>query len=135
MKVYVAASSDELPRAKLWMARLREAGITVTSTWPTTIESVGSANRAGVEPEQRRVWARSDLVDLDEADWFWLLVPTMSPGRGAYVELGVAWAERKHIISSGNTTQSIFCSLGMERATDVEALAELVRAARASPHG
>lgn len=129
MKVYVAGSSAEMPRAEHWVKALREAGITVTSTWTDVITSVGSANPIGVSPEQRRSWSYTDLVvDLGPADWLWFLVPPPSvQTRGAWVELGVAFAARKSIICSGDTEQSIFCALGIERVSDEEAFAELTR--------
>lgn len=130
MKVYVAGSSAEPERAVRWSTALREAGITVVLTWPETVAQVGSANPTGVGAEQRRAWAYQDLVvELGEADWLWFLVPPpTAPTRGAWVELGYAFAERRHIICSGATAQSVFCALGLERTTDAEAFDVLVRA-------
>lgn len=131
MKVYVAGSSSELDRAARWSQALRDAGITVVSTWPEVVAKVGSANPADAPADQRRSWAYTDLVvELGAADTLWLLAPLESPGRGAYVELGVAFAARKTIVCSGPTLQSIFCALGSEFATDEHAFAVLIAQAR-----
>ncbi len=79
----------------------------------------------------RKTWAYDDLIQVQEADWFWLLAPEHSPGRGAYVELGVAWAERKKIIVSGKTEQSIFNAIGVEMSDDQSAF-DLIVSYRAS---
>lgn len=134
MKVYVAGSSSELNRATRWSQALRDAGITVVSTWPEVISRVGSANPTDAPAHQRRSWAYTDLVvELGSADWLWLLAPLETPGRGAYVELGCAFAARKNIVCSGPTVQSIFCALGTEYAFDQEAFDSLVTAAKAWP--
>lgn len=128
MKVYVAASAAEIDRAEAVTARLRGMGIEVTSTWPVMIRERqgGVTNPRGASRVDRRAWSDTDLSELDEADVLLFLAPEPSgPTRGAWVELGYARATRKPIISSGDTLQSIFCAMGLEFATDDEALSYL----------
>lgn len=128
IRVYVAASSAEIPRAKKWIAALREAGVFVTSKWPEIIEKVGDANPRDATHEQRKGWAWADLVDVKDANLLWLLAPEPNGGsaRGAYVELGYARALGLSLMISGDTKQSIFTALGVEHETDDAAFAEIV---------
>lgn len=118
--IYVAGSSAELARAQGWIDALTAHDIKVTSSWPTVITQVGDANPA-VDDALRRKYALDDFAQIDAADVLWLLVPTSSPGRGAYAELGYAYAQHKVIACSGATDQSIFTSLGRCTPYDAEA--------------
>lgn len=123
MKVYVAASSAEIERAEAAIASLRDLGIQVTSTWPAVVRSVGVSNPRGASRADRRAWSETDLLELAAAEHLWLLAPgPESPTRGAWVELGYARAAGLVIVSSGDTLQSIFPALGLEFATDADAL-------------
>jgi hypothetical protein len=123
IRVYVAGSSLEMDRARRAVERLYEAGCLVTSTWINVIASVGSANPTDVSHERRRSWSVVDLAEVTLADVLWFLVPpTTVQTRGAWVELGHAYASGKQIVCSGDSTaQSIFTALGAEFATDDEA--------------
>lgn len=131
MKLYLAASSAEIERATEWCAKLRHAGITVTSTWIDTIRLVGAANPRDANDEKRASWVKADFAEIDDADALWLLVPAAdAPTRGAWIELGYAWSRRKAIVCSGDTRQSIFCVVGDEYETDERAFGEICRAFR-----
>jgi hypothetical protein len=123
LRVYVAASALEIPRAKLAMSRLEAGGIAVTSTWVTSIEAVGVSNPRDATADQRRAWSVADFAELRAADVLWLLAPAAgAPTRGAWAELGFAHGIGKAIVCSGDTRQSIFCALGSEYESDNEAL-------------
>lgn len=131
MKVYVAASSEDIDRAGLWMDRLAHAGLEVTSNWIDVIANVGQANpREATNPARRR-WANEDLHGVAAADIVWCLVPERATGRGAYFELGYALGIGKHLVLSGDTRQSIFCALGKEFNNDEEAFRNIVDTADA----
>lgn len=91
LRVYVAGASSEMERAERYMAKLREAGITVTSTWPEVIRSQpnSEANPMSVPRAVRARWARTDLDEVTESNFLWLLVPKV-PSAGAHVEFGYA---------------------------------------------
>jgi hypothetical protein len=128
--IYVAASSGEIERAKLWMQRLRDAGFSVTSTWPEVISaSGGDPNPRGAADADRLCWSLDDLRQVKVASVLWMLVPTPTggSGRGAYVELGYAQALNKTLVISGDTKQSIFCALGTEFAEDIDAFTHIVK--------
>lgn len=90
LRIYVAGSSAEMARAEKWMARLRQAGIDVTSSWPDVIRKVGEANPMHVSRNQRAKWAATDLAEIEHSNVFWLLLPEGQPSVGAYTELGFA---------------------------------------------
>jgi len=91
LRVYVAGASSEMERAERYMVKLREAGIVVTSTWPEVIRSQpnGEANPMSVPRAVRARWARTDLDEVTESNFLWLLVPKV-PSAGAHVEFGYA---------------------------------------------
>lgn len=136
--VYVAASALEIDRARHAVAMLEAAGLRVVSTWIDTIAAAGGvSNPRDASVGQRRAWSVADFAELQRADVLWFLAPAQ-PTRGAWAELGCAYAWGKSIVCSGDTTQSIFCALGEECASDGEAFAAIVawaerRAADAIP--
>lgn len=130
MKVYVAAASCDLERAKKWMDRLRDEGIHVVSDWVEIVKEVGIANPKDASAVDRRRWSKSDLAGVNQADVFWFLVHDLAPARGAYVELGFAYRDGAVVVCSGDTRQSIFTSLGEEYDTDEEAFEDILARAR-----
>ncbi len=126
LRVYVAASSVEIDRAQRWMLALVEAGITVTSTWPTVIaQQSGVANPRDADALDRAAWSLADIDEVRAAECVWFLVPDSASGRGAYFECGVAHALGKPLIASGDTKQSIFLALGRELDSDADAFATI----------
>jgi hypothetical protein len=133
-KVYVAGAwSEQFDRVKPMMARLREAGATITHDWmidEATFKAGGSDTR--LSDEEQLLHAKLDAAGVVNADVFWLMISSF--GRGSYVELGMAWAirqfchanstKRNYIVVSGPAYRcSIFTSLADARvATDEEGL-------------
>lgn len=123
IKVYIAGSSDDLPRVKAAMAAATAAGLTVVSTWVGHVEKAGDGNPRWATNEQRWRWASTDLDGVGDSDVIWLL---FAPKFGAGAEWGYARAMGKIQITSGDTKRSIFCALGHEFETDEAALAFLL---------
>lgn len=134
--VYVAASSEEIDRATMAMAALRDRGVVVTSTWPDVIASQsGVSNPRDADRLDRMRWSVTDLQQVGAAGILWLLSPSNGTGRGAYAELGFAYGcplggeHPRAIVVSGDTKQSIFSALGYEFKTDAEAFEFVVKLA------
>ena len=123
--VYVAASTQEPDRAAWAMAKLREAGVDVTSTWLEVVGKVGANPQASYA--DRREWAARDLAEIARADLLWFLVPTPpATTRGGWGEWLYAHALGREKVSSGKDLhQSVFLALGQECATDYDALAAI----------
>lgn len=128
LKIYVAASSDERERAKRMVAKLKlyPSVFIITSKWIETIEGEqhGVGNPRTASDKDRRRWAKDNLTQVSEADLVWFLVPENSPGRGGYFEAGWMFGDARDsdkLVFSGDTKQSVFCSLGREFPTDDEA--------------
>lgn len=124
-RVYIAAAStpDEMLRVERCARALAEVGIEITSTWPTVIGQVGATNPRNASVGDRRAWSAQDLSEVANADALWLLCPPSGAAtRGAWCEMGYAWAKGRLVIASGDTKQTIFTALGAEYDTDDEAL-------------
>ena len=100
MKVYVAASSQEMPRAKAVITAIREAGHEITHDWVAVIEQVGSANPEHATVEDQRKWSKEDLDGAFNAEALVLLSPNKGTAQGAFTEfgyvLGLNRADEKH---------------------------------------
>lgn len=129
--VYLAGSALEINRARQWHSRLIQAGVTVVSTWIANVDQVGSSNPRDAATSHRIHWAAADFAEIQRADLLWLLVPSLdAPSRGAWAELGYAYASAKRLICSGDTKQSIFCALGHEYETDEQAFNAVIGGTR-----
>lgn len=126
IKVYIAASSDEIERAARWSAWLRARDVDVVSTWPACVRAVGAANPRDASRGQRRSWSGGCLLEVATCDVLWLLVPAVGHGRGAYAEFGAAHALGKRLVASGDVLQSVFTAQAEEHATDAEAARAIV---------
>jgi nucleoside 2-deoxyribosyltransferase len=128
-KVYVAAAAtgDEGARVDLAIAALKAHGFVVTCSWPEVVaNTAGGANPRNASHDERRTWTTQDLLEIDQADALWFLVPsTPTTTRGAWFEAGYAYASNKYLVFSGDTKQSVFCALGYEFSTDDAALRHL----------
>jgi len=116
-RVYIAAASvpSELERVERWSAKLAEVGIEVVSTWPRNIREVGTANPRDVTREARREWALTCADQVAKAHALWLMCPPEGvTTRGAWFELGFAFACHMHVVCSGDTTQTIFAAIALE---------------------
>lgn len=143
VRIYVAGASAEMARAKTVIAKLKEKGFTVVSTWTDVITKVGDANPMSASREDRAEWSTTDLMQVADAEVLWLLLPPKGTETiGAYIELGFAMniqmmmaqakaagmpAPERFIVTSG-TERSIFTALTNHYVTDDEALEALVAA-------
>lgn len=141
MKVYLAGSSapSERPRVEKWIAKLTEAGITVTSTWLDSVKREGSGNPRDATADQRRHWAMTCLDEVRRSTLVWFLVPPPEAStRGAWFEIGFLTGEvgPDAFIASGDTKQSIFCALAYddECETDEAAFERVLNHARDGVH-
>jgi hypothetical protein len=112
--VYIGGSSSEIPRVKHWSAALAETGrVNVVSTWAERIEASGESNSPAFTHYERYARAHSDMSELLQASWLWLLMPP--PGlvsAGAFFELGCFVGASKNVCISGpGQYASIFTSL------------------------
>lgn len=122
-KLYLAGASAEIDRARKWASALRDADITVLSTWVEVIGKAGAANPADATPEQLTKWTLRDEAEVHASDLLWLLLPAKGIHTvGAYIELGLSRAWGKHIVMSG-THRPIFTPVfaDISFATDEEA--------------
>ena len=133
MRVYIAASSDEIERAEWWTAALQARGIVVVSTWPACVRAVGDANPRTATHQQRRSWSGACLLEVAQCDVLWLLVPSAGHGRGAYAELGAAHALGKQLVASGDVLQSVFTAQAAEFAEHADA-ADHISMLASQPH-
>lgn len=133
--VYIAAASDaaSAARVRAAIAVLYAHRFVITCTWPEVVAATpGGANPRDASDIERRGWSAQDLLEVDAAHAVWFLVPEMpTTTRGAWFEAGYAYAEKKHVVFSGDTKQSVFCSLGTECISDEAAIRYLLAAREA----
>lgn len=126
-RVYLAASAAEIHRARQCRAFLVEGGVEVLASWIENVAAVGSSNPRDATKRDRHRWSVSDLTELSSADLVWMLAPSIGhETRGAWVEVGFAFGIAKQLVFSGDTKQSIFCSLGLEYDSDAEACSAIL---------
>lgn len=121
MKVYIAGSSapSERERIQRWSESLDKAGIEVISTWLESVDRFGEVNPRELSNAERRAIAIGCVAEeVQNADVLWFLVPAQGSKRSLWGELCFAFCKDKRIVSSGDTTQNIFCALGVEFSTD-----------------
>ena len=127
--VYVAASAapSESLRVQAAIAALEQIGCKVTSTWPGVVASTpGGSNPRDATWFDRIRWSRQDLLEVADSDIVWCLVPEAPlTTRGAWFEAGYAHGLGKVLLFSGDTRQSVFCALGSEYASDLEAASRI----------
>jgi hypothetical protein len=111
MKVYVAGASAEIDICENYIKRLESSGkIDITFNWCDVIRK-----NAGIDliSEQLKYLAMCDLGGITEADWLWVIIPTLQ-SKGCWVELGYAMGtklhmpkgKRRRIITSGRLTRN-----------------------------
>lgn len=126
--VYVAAPSDPnaARRVNAAIACLQSNGFRVTNSWQAQIAAVGEANPRNSSAADRRAWSVQCMNEIDGSDAVWLLVPDPPQTTiGAWWEACYAYSEKKHLVCSGDTKQSVFCALGLEFESDIAALSHL----------
>lgn len=102
-KIYIAAWSEEVERARTWMAKAREAGYEITCDWTPEVERFRSAGRAPTF-EERLVAADVDMAGVLAADIVWVLCPATG-GAGVHTELGIALGWNAALEAFGNNVQ------------------------------
>lgn len=92
-KVYVAASSHELPRARAVMRALEAAGFIITWDWTDSVEAKIAAGvaEAKMDDAECEACARRDLQGVAEADALVFLAPNGTSKMG-WLEVGFALA-------------------------------------------
>jgi hypothetical protein len=123
--VYVAGSSNELPRVKRFIEAVVARGHTVTHDWPAEVEEVGNANPLDASLKQRRTWASADLHGVAAADLVVVLMPEGAASFGAGVEFGYALERGIPIVVSGQYLKSIFTAFATCYEHDDEVLERL----------
>ena len=110
--VYVAgASSERHERAKPVMSALSKAGYLITHDWTEGVDLHGANNEHGtLSQEDMEACAWEDYWGVAESDILVLLAPE-KPSTGAWVELGIALAKKRKILSAGPCDQCIFAWL------------------------
>jgi hypothetical protein len=111
MKVYLAHNFAAQEYLKGVAESLTNAGIEVTSRW------------IWGEPDNKRETALMDMADVLVADFLVLFTENYGPipGKGKYVELGIAAAAHKPIILVGPDDACIFFNLpGVFRVESIE---------------
>jgi hypothetical protein len=103
LRVYVAASSQELRRARIAMQAVTDFAHEVTHDWTAPIEAVRAQGIEEHETPSARQYAEADLCGIERSDVVWMLAPR-EPTVGFWVELGYAIRARKPIVISGPTT-------------------------------
>lgn len=110
MKIYVAAASKELERAKNVMCKLRGFGHTITHDWTVEVEKYKNEIPSDDILTQ---CAENDYQGVFSATALVLLSPEIQNITiGAWTELGVALALHKTIFISGNADKCIFSYMG-----------------------
>jgi hypothetical protein len=109
MKIYLAGSSFEMPLVNDYMRQLRAGGVEITRDWPKIIREYGNRANRGLTEEDRVRVSLANLKAIDEADMFWLIVPT-APSAGCWIEFGYAIRVNKLTIASGDVQQTVFTS-------------------------
>jgi nucleoside 2-deoxyribosyltransferase len=116
-RIYIAASSSDLYRARQVARRLTEQGHIITSHW---WELIQGAQEEGIEPNhptdpRRSLWARGCLAEIEWADALALLLPsTPLRSEGALCEYGYAVALRKITWMVGDWRRTIFSEVATQ---------------------
>lgn len=103
VNVYLAAQYSQKEKMKEIATKLREVDINVTSSWLEEVHPPDS-QMADVPQNNLLLYARTDLREIDQADWFVFhsVSPTTKTVRGGrHVEFGYAIAKEKKILVVG----------------------------------
>lgn len=108
IRVYIAASSEEVERAEYWTSQLAKRGIVTTSSWLEDAKSPLGCNRVSSTQEERLAAADDCQAGVENADLVWILMPS-SHSMGAFWEFGFATAcELATCVSGANQYKSVF---------------------------
>jgi len=141
MRIYVAASSKELDRAKRVIAMVeRSEGLKITFDWTKDIEQA-TVPDASLLMDARCISAGADLRGVWECDVLWLLMPAVS-SFGAATEHGYAIAKGKRVVTSGCRdtgiwrvcAEAVFVNKDMRHADDMALLWLLSESSQVNRH-
>lgn len=119
MKIYVAGSSRDLPRARAMMDALRARGHEIAFDWVAHIDRSGGRSNRGLNIIERFDASTMCLDGVRHAEVVALLIPADdAPGKGAWVELGYAIARGMTVHAIGDVDSSIFTSFCQRWADD-----------------
>lgn len=123
-RIYIAGAFVEREYVSKMMRAVEALGYHLTLDWTASAESVAGMSDRDLPRETARRFADGDLNALTSSDIVWLIVPSGSYGKGAWVELGAAlMSPRCQVIASGDIRTSIFVELvDRQFATHEEAL-------------
>ena len=100
MKVYLSASSSELPRVRHWGARVTDAGMSVSLYWFDGAEAWAGRDQDKAIEAQRSVAAEQARA-IANCGVFWLLFPSEPRESSALIELGYALAKAPYSVVTG----------------------------------
>jgi nucleoside 2-deoxyribosyltransferase len=123
MKIYVAASSRELPRVRRVMSELRAAGYVITHDWVPGVEAAMERGITEAKADDTHAFAaaHADLQGVADANCLVFLAPTES-SKMAWSELGYALALNIPVVVAHDDrdkrNQSIVTRLAHRHCTD-----------------
>lgn len=120
MKVYLAASSEELDRVEAVASELTDAGIVIVQDWWNEVRERGTGNPSDFE--SRVLLSSRDVAAIAKCDVFLVLT---GPSFGGGFELREAMVQNKLTLAVGR--KSIFAvRADQEYGTDADAVLALV---------
>lgn len=99
-RIYVAASSKEIPRAQKAMQLVRELGAIVIGEWTEPIAIAGDSEGTKQTDAERALLSAEQLLYVSQADALVLLIPEVEKTVGAWVELGCAFGASVPCVAS-----------------------------------
>jgi hypothetical protein len=111
-RIYIAGAFVERESVARYMRSVEALGYHLTLDWTASTEAVAGMSDRDLTPEVAKRFANGDLNAIESCDVFWLMIPSGSYGKGAWVEFGAALSSpRCQVIVSGDVASSIFCRL------------------------
>lgn len=96
LKLYVAGAwVEQHSRARVYIAKLRTAGIEITCDWTVAEGTSNASSDANLSGTDRLKFALDDLDGVLKADLVWLLAANDKGACGSWVELGAALAIKR----------------------------------------
>lgn len=102
-KIYIAAWSNDVERARRWMHEIAAAGYVITCDWTPEVERFRGLGRPATF-EERKVAADMDAEGVLTADIVWVLCPAEG-GAGVHSELGIAIGWNAALTAFGNDVE------------------------------
>lgn len=121
MRIYVAGSQHDWPRARHVMDELTRRGHVISHDWTCEVEDHATTPAT---PEELIHYAKLDLAGVQTAHIVLCLTPERKDwGRGLWTEMGIGLALNKRVIVTGpGRDWNIFASLCERYSTDEEGI-------------